>query len=792
MFTTVKLGKTNFEELSGALFNVAPIAAASGVSMKEVAAATAALTAQGVPTSVATTQIRSAIQSLTAPTRRTAKVAKELGLNFSKAHLEEVGFAEAMREVTEVAGDDLEILRRLLGSTEAVQATLALGGEQAGKFTDALTAMETAGGAVDEAFGTMAETTSFKLNKAFNKIKITIVEKVLAALPAMVEFFENKVMPAFQAFGAWFRDNKAQIAKFFIDAWSVIQPILRSFWEGLGVVLRGWKVILAWLERNRPILIAVILAIGAAIVLALGPASTALLAVAAIITLIGQFNNIAEAVTRIWGRIKDFFSGLWRSVVGVFKNHWDKILAILLPIPGIYVLIARNWGKIKGVVGDVFRGVWHKIRGWLQKAIDLIESLPGIVAKAIKGIPARIGGALNPVSAIGGILGLQHGGIVRDPTIALIGEAGPEAVIPLSWLSSPRAERLWDAQGRPLWESEDRTGRRDVGGADAALQAQHRAALRGDPNAATGALLQRFGPDRGHADPTDPMAAFLKRFNPRKLDPMAAFFDRFTRSIKGSSDALMGATEEGRTWLEVLGEKKIRADLIGDIQSFVALLGDQVGPGLSKWVDDLIALDTPIDELRSALSGLRTVWGDVANAAEEAARRTQEAAVKAANAARETAARVADAVKQVGGTIMDTIRQNLRSGILAIDPETGQIVPGARARPGQFLPLTEGQKAAGFWRSADGAIRDAIGRTLTQIADDMNAFGVRLLASGNIVPQDVQLPGVGALYGLGLDLPDEEPRARVTVEMKDGTEDLVKVTVDDGFGGGDALLDGEG
>ena len=58
MFETVKRGKTTFEELSAYMFQIAPLAAATGVSFEEVSAAIATLTAQGTPTSVAATQIR--------------------------------------------------------------------------------------------------------------------------------------------------------------------------------------------------------------------------------------------------------------------------------------------------------------------------------------------------------------------------------------------------------------------------------------------------------------------------------------------------------------------------------------------------------------------------------------------------------------------------------------------------------------------------------------------------------------------------------------------------------------
>jgi TP901 family phage tail tape measure protein len=75
MFAAVKGGKTTFEELSASLFNVAPMAAAAQVSFSEVNAAIATLTAAGVPTAQATTQIRAAFVALQEPS-------KELNCNF--------------------------------------------------------------------------------------------------------------------------------------------------------------------------------------------------------------------------------------------------------------------------------------------------------------------------------------------------------------------------------------------------------------------------------------------------------------------------------------------------------------------------------------------------------------------------------------------------------------------------------------------------------------------------------------------------------------------------------------
>src|SRR5690606_27368283 len=56
---------------------------------------------------------------------------------------------------------------------------------------------------------------------------------------------------------------------------------------------------------------------------------------------------------------------------------------------------------------------------------------------AIRSIPS--------VGGLGGILGFADGGIIRRPTVGLVGEAGPEVIIPLT--RPARARQLADQSG---------------------------------------------------------------------------------------------------------------------------------------------------------------------------------------------------------------------------------------------------------------------------------------------------------------------------------------------------------
>lgn len=188
LFTGVRLGKTTIDELGAAMFNVAPAAAAANVGVDQVTAALAALTASGVPTSVATTSLRQAFVEL----------GKE-GTNVNKAFTEIAGvgfrdFMEAGGNLSEVmailqqAADNTGLaVSDLFGSVEAGGAIQILAAEDAAKLGDALEAMGDRAGSTDDAFQKMEETASRKLQKAMNELKVTMTEIGVEVLPPLVE-----------------------------------------------------------------------------------------------------------------------------------------------------------------------------------------------------------------------------------------------------------------------------------------------------------------------------------------------------------------------------------------------------------------------------------------------------------------------------------------------------------------------------------------------------------------------------------------------------------------------------
>jgi len=129
LFTAVRQGKTTIDELTASLGRIAPTADAMGISLEEIAAATATMTARGIQTSEAMSGLKAALANIAKPTSDAQKVAEALGIEFNLAALESKGFAEFMQDMIDKTGGSTTAISALFGSVEAFNAVMALAGD---------------------------------------------------------------------------------------------------------------------------------------------------------------------------------------------------------------------------------------------------------------------------------------------------------------------------------------------------------------------------------------------------------------------------------------------------------------------------------------------------------------------------------------------------------------------------------------------------------------------------------------------------------------------------------------
>lgn len=193
MFTAVKLGKTNFAELSASLFNVIPTAASLGVKFGDVTAALAAMTVQGTPTSVATTQLRQMFVELSQASSKAAKTFTDMsGKTFADFIAGGGNVQDALKLMEGAAQKSNVRLSDLFSSVEAGQAALALTGQGAQTFSTDIAAMQGAAGATDTAFNTMQS----GVGKSIDKLKAAWAVGLLNLGEKLSPFVANLVNTA--------------------------------------------------------------------------------------------------------------------------------------------------------------------------------------------------------------------------------------------------------------------------------------------------------------------------------------------------------------------------------------------------------------------------------------------------------------------------------------------------------------------------------------------------------------------------------------------------------------------
>lgn len=145
----------------------------------------------------------------------------------------------------------------------------------------------------------------------------------------------------------------------------------------------------------------------------------------------------------LWGGIKTVAGDAWHflenTVFLPWKLEFDVIRDALTFLGSHWSDI---WNGIKTVASDVWKFLDSTFFQPILSILDTIKSAIDAVSNAfskIGGIASSIGhGIGGAVSGIAHVFRLATGGIVNQPTLAVVGEAGPEMVIPLSTLGNFR------------------------------------------------------------------------------------------------------------------------------------------------------------------------------------------------------------------------------------------------------------------------------------------------------------------------------------------------------------------
>lgn len=248
---------------------------------------------------------------------------------------------------------------------------------------------------------------------------------------AIGEFFSGlwtKLQEIFEPIGQWFGEK-------FQQAWDAIVNIFSGIGEWFSGVFQG-----AWD------------------------------AIVNIFTPIGswfgqRWADVTSALANIGAWFTDMFQKAWTGLTNIFSKlgswfgeRWNDVTSALSKVASWFGdIFGKAFDAVKNAfssIGDFFKGVWDTVKSIFVNAGQMVgEAVGGAFKSAVNAVLGTIENVVNGfIGMINGVLGvvrnlpglgwvgsvstvslprLARGGIVDSPTIAMIGEAGKEAVVPL-------------------------------------------------------------------------------------------------------------------------------------------------------------------------------------------------------------------------------------------------------------------------------------------------------------------------------------------------------------------------
>jgi phage-related protein len=154
--------------------------------------------------------------------------------------------------------------------------------------------------------------------------------------------------------------------------------------------------------------------------------------------LIGQVASLIGAVLAAAIQVVSPILNVLISIIRVLFAVLTPIITVVIGVVQAIVQFIMQTGILQGVItglttvvnflGGVFESVFNGITDAISGVVTWFNTLVRIVKNAANAVGGFLGGVGG---AIGGVLGFASGGLVVGPTRALVGEAGPEAIVPL-------------------------------------------------------------------------------------------------------------------------------------------------------------------------------------------------------------------------------------------------------------------------------------------------------------------------------------------------------------------------
>jgi hypothetical protein len=241
-------------------------------------------------------------------------------------------------------------------------------------------------------------TASGKLKVAWDNIIETLGGLLLPTFEKVANWLAEKLPIAIDISIAWVKEHESQVKILAITVGVLLFGALLLWAAGMATAAAST------LAATWPVLLA------ALVVVAL--AGAFIYAYTHVDFFRKMVDDTVDQLQDLWKWVKDN-KDLFEELGPVIK------FVVIAQLYGLLILVVAITAAVKVMVTE-----WQIVLGAIKKVGDAITAVRNS-ASGLSTLPGPIGG-------LGKFLGLAEGGIVTKPTLALVGEAGPEAVVPLS------------------------------------------------------------------------------------------------------------------------------------------------------------------------------------------------------------------------------------------------------------------------------------------------------------------------------------------------------------------------
>lgn len=463
LIQTQNLGKTTVADLASSMGKVIPTANAYGVSLDELCAGYAIMTANGVATAESTTYMNGMLNELGKSGTNVSETLKEkTGKTFKELMDSGMSLSDVLKIISDAATENNKSFGDMWSSSEAGKAGMILLGDSAENFNGVLEQMQNSAGATNTAFEKL-DTNSAKIKKTTNELRNDAIDFGTTLMEELAPIIEN-IAEKISEFTEWF-NGLSESEKQTIIQIGLIVAAIGPLLVVLGtVVSSGAKIIgeipviakgisgLFGIIAANPVL-AVITAIAIA-VFALWTncdefREGVLEGIEIIKTVLtAGYDFCVELGEEKLGRIQDAYEKHGGGITGILAASWQTWKEIWST--GYDMIDKLTGGKLTGVKNK-FWSKFEEIKNVVKNALDAVKrffagewptpkikmphfqiSPPGwSIGDLVKGSIPRLSVNWHAKGAI-----LNRPTVINRSgnTIDVAGEAGPEAVTPIETL----------------------------------------------------------------------------------------------------------------------------------------------------------------------------------------------------------------------------------------------------------------------------------------------------------------------------------------------------------------------